>query len=1149
MNIDYYNNKFSEGVNSILDDILNPQIKVVSFDVFDTLLFRPVSTPADTFRLLENKLKIPNFHNMRVAAEQEARKKQDPGLEDITYEDIYSAFQKMFGYGEDEIKIIKEEEKKLEYQFLYERKTAKFLYNCACMSGKRIIIISDMYFNSEFIDSCLKKNGYNRHSKVYVSSETGMTKTSKKMFNYVLYILAKDGIKPDEVVHIGDNKKSDVDCALGCGMRARHLPKPADIRNSCIHLKKLYGYVLSDVMNSNNAMLYGFLANLYFDDPFVDYDKKSFFNGDPSLMGYWFAPLMMGFTLWLNKKIEENKVEQFIYVWRDGYLPSKLIEIVRPYLADRKVEFKKLYMGRTLRMPYMANEKNGLFNSFFDYPLREEYTVDYFIKNRLLCNDEKQKNDILKIFYRHGYIDEREAIGNVQKYRGFLHELEPYFIENAKKKTELTSEYISQVVKKGKKTAVFDRSPRGKSSRFLKQYFGINSVCYTTEVYDVPTAKLKDINLEIESYLEYGMYYINKMGRIWAMLFERIISDTAPGYAYVEKSKEGQITVVLDDEPTEQEVILANALIADVQNSIIRYIEELSNILGDYLRDFVIDRQGVFDYTIEFLSTPGECDALLVTQISPDKSSLAPIDENTFSNWYEKKFDNSYKNKKSESRALLPANVKQTRWDRIRNTGYMITEKWGIRIPVQSLYHFITRKSIPEDYRVRQVESDVDNYIMRLTQGFNDIDVLIIGSVPREMARFINSLSREDENKKYLFVAAGFMKMPDFFSFPCLEAPKVFSFWGIDWQKEIIRVPERMKKLVEHKSYLRDLVEKRVLSGYSKSVAILIAYEAERYYEALIRELSPKCLLVWNNWGKNSVVPSVLAREKGINVVSMERGFLEGTVMLSRYGYGDDLINREVETFCHLEVTDEECCFAQKIIDYQRKSGLNRYTQPTSNGIDKLKEKLIPENPIVLLLGAFDLENPGFPMNDETKKKYSPIFRTSKDAMLYIAKIACKNKWNFIYKEHPLMNAIDRTRNKKDLPKNVHIISDININELIDVADVVLCMVSGLTYVSIVRGKPLVELAYTPLRGKGCSYQAHCLKDVEAKIKEALDMGLSQGQKKAFIKHVAQVNKYYYYDDLCARPVRYGKSIIDAMKIIEGVDRYEDCSLGTYKIK
>lgn len=515
---------FSDKIYSFAKAIKDPNIKVVSFDVFDTLLLRPVITPADIFRLLENYLGIPNFHNMRVTAEAEARKFKPPYLQDITIDDIYDMYAKIFHASDEETAMLKNEEMKLEYQVLYARRTAKYLFSEAKKAGKKIIIISDMYLSSEFIDKALRKNGYEGYEHIYVSSETGVNKSSKLMYKLVLSDLAAEGITPQEVLHIGDNKRSDVDSALAVGMKARHLPKAVEMRNNCRQLKRVYSFILMDVMNSNNAMLYGILLNLYFDDPFMPFDKNSFFDGDPKLFGYWFAPLMFGFTKWMIERVEKRNIEQLLWVWRDGYIPSKLFDIMRPYFTDRKLDTARIYLGRDFRLPFAALDKNGLFTCLSETPFSAVGSVDDFIRNRLLCTDEEEHKEILDIFFRHGYLTGDTPIGKFENYRGFIYELEPYFIKNARSKINLYREYIEQNLSKNKKTAIFDRSPRGKSSRFLEQYFNIETVCFTTEVYDTPNAKLIPINSSVERYLEYGKFRVERMGSIWAQIFEILIS-------------------------------------------------------------------------------------------------------------------------------------------------------------------------------------------------------------------------------------------------------------------------------------------------------------------------------------------------------------------------------------------------------------------------------------------------------------------------------------------------------------------------------------------------------------------------------------------------------------------------------------------------
>ena len=47
---------------------------VVSFDIFDTLILRPLAKPTDLFYILEKRLNIKCFHDLRIEAEVQARK-------------------------------------------------------------------------------------------------------------------------------------------------------------------------------------------------------------------------------------------------------------------------------------------------------------------------------------------------------------------------------------------------------------------------------------------------------------------------------------------------------------------------------------------------------------------------------------------------------------------------------------------------------------------------------------------------------------------------------------------------------------------------------------------------------------------------------------------------------------------------------------------------------------------------------------------------------------------------------------------------------------------------------------------------------------------------------------------------------------------
>lgn len=63
-------------VRDSIDELLQrlEKMDIVSFDVFDTLIFRALKNPKDLFVLVGNRLEVPKFYDIRVEAETDARK-------------------------------------------------------------------------------------------------------------------------------------------------------------------------------------------------------------------------------------------------------------------------------------------------------------------------------------------------------------------------------------------------------------------------------------------------------------------------------------------------------------------------------------------------------------------------------------------------------------------------------------------------------------------------------------------------------------------------------------------------------------------------------------------------------------------------------------------------------------------------------------------------------------------------------------------------------------------------------------------------------------------------------------------------------------------------------------------------------------------
>lgn len=224
-------NEANNRIEEIKKCIENKNTKYVSFDVFDTLITRPVKKPTDLFDIVEyrinkiKKYKDFKFKKIRIKSEKMARqkmKKNHPDYEDINFNEIYETMLTVSSLSKDDISLMKKIELEVEQEYLKPREIVTPLYQLALAKGKKVIIVSDMYLPTNDIKDILDHNKYTNISSYFVSSNLRKSKSHGGMFNYVMKTL---NCKPDQICHIGDNKKSDKKMADNVGIKAFHLPK------------------------------------------------------------------------------------------------------------------------------------------------------------------------------------------------------------------------------------------------------------------------------------------------------------------------------------------------------------------------------------------------------------------------------------------------------------------------------------------------------------------------------------------------------------------------------------------------------------------------------------------------------------------------------------------------------------------------------------------------------------------------------------------------------------------------------------------------------------------------------------------------------------------------------------------------------------
>ena len=188
---------------------------VVTFDVFDTLLLRPLARPEDAFYLLGARLGYPDFRRLRIQAEEEARRRKElaTGSREVTLEEIWAVLAPETGLSPEEGMAA---ERKLEFDLC--RANPYFLPVVAALrrQGKTLAVLSDMYLEEETVAALLDRCGFGTFAACLVSGERGCSKSGGG-----LYRLAQKLLGPGRAcAHVGDDPWADQRQAEAAGWAA-----------------------------------------------------------------------------------------------------------------------------------------------------------------------------------------------------------------------------------------------------------------------------------------------------------------------------------------------------------------------------------------------------------------------------------------------------------------------------------------------------------------------------------------------------------------------------------------------------------------------------------------------------------------------------------------------------------------------------------------------------------------------------------------------------------------------------------------------------------------------------------------------------------------------------------------------------------------
>lgn len=321
----------------------------VSFDIFDTLIYRPFAHPADLFYIAGAEAEILNFPEIRQYSEKKAREKklEKDGNTEINIDDIYDYMEQ---YAGSAFLRAKEKELKAEYDLCFANPYMKRVWDILREKGITVVVTSDMYLKRDFLEKLLQKNGFVGYSELFVSNEYGCSKNDGK-----LYEIVKNHFGNINIAHIGDNNYSDYEKSKEHGFTPFKCKNPNTSGNpyrpNCF--SAIIGSAYSGIVNAK----YHCGLNEY-----------------PALYeyGYGYSGIfVLGYCEFIRKIQLETGADKVLFLARDGELLQKIYQKLYPYanteyflwsrLAATKLTFEENTLDFIRRFVY--HKSSGVFSA------------------------------------------------------------------------------------------------------------------------------------------------------------------------------------------------------------------------------------------------------------------------------------------------------------------------------------------------------------------------------------------------------------------------------------------------------------------------------------------------------------------------------------------------------------------------------------------------------------------------------------------------------------------------------------------------------------------------------------------------------------------------------------------------------------------
>ncbi|MCD7746070.1 MAG: glycosyltransferase [Lachnospiraceae bacterium] len=351
---------------------------VISFDVFDTLLFRKVNEPETIFELTGKQFGIHGFRKLRLSCQKEADKRicARSQYQHAKIDEIYEVLAEHTELGVDWDEV-KNYEIQMERDALTANREMLDIFQYARNAGKRVIAVCDTYLPTSFVMEVLEANGFAGIGGIYSFADE---RTAASVNELLLIAAKREEISSENMLHIGflekgGNEDGDyADFADRSGVKTFAYQSEAD-------LSKIENAASSDIDRGLYRILYD--------------EERGFWHHLGVEVG---GPLYLALFRWFSEKVK-NTEQKIFFLSEGGYYLYRIFK----NLGYENVEYlsvsqKTLLMASVIELDAETQE------------LLAVYNVEYHSQEELLAQCAQEREALQEYFAKTGFLSEDTTV-------------------------------------------------------------------------------------------------------------------------------------------------------------------------------------------------------------------------------------------------------------------------------------------------------------------------------------------------------------------------------------------------------------------------------------------------------------------------------------------------------------------------------------------------------------------------------------------------------------------------------------------------------------------------------------------------------------------------------------------------------------------